>query len=361
MQHKLDFVCKAQNEPTPTNTMVTRLTPSAALGHTGNLQGTYKFFSPATGQKIKRREYTPYPMPDLVIKKVDAFGKSNALLGSFDFADRNSILFEWNKEVDNYPEGILELDNVILYPSLAAKHPGVVLGQDQPLPLIKEELIPQGHAKDATALNANLVPFNVAGVVASLIVHANANKINDNKNNDNSNSSMAVDNIPQQPHHAPIVINGTNDDDKGSDGKPADAPNGNNNHYNDDDKESIVNSLEEGDEDVPAKEHEPDKDGNQGVRRLRCKGRGVMKKNVNYSLLMAARQNTRGEPRWALICDGCVFFLMDKLSNAKPIPEEDREEYTFGVVLVHYSMNAGIKKVQRQGQSRSDQGAHSDA
>jgi hypothetical protein len=52
------------------------------------------FFSLATGQKIKRGECTPYPMLDLVIKKVDAFGKSNALLGSFDFAHRNGILFE---------------------------------------------------------------------------------------------------------------------------------------------------------------------------------------------------------------------------------------------------------------------------
>jgi hypothetical protein len=162
---------------------------------------------------------------------------------------------------------------------------------------------------------------------------------------------MAVDNIPQQPHHAPIVINDTNDDDKGSDGKPADAPNGNNNHYNDDDKESMVNSLEEGDEDVPANKHEPDKDSNQGVRRLRHKGRGVMKKYANYSLLMAARQNTRGEPRWALICDGCIFFLTDKLSNTKPIPEEYREEYTLGVVLVHYSMNAGIKKFKDKGKA----------
>jgi hypothetical protein len=67
-------------------------------------------------------------MPDLVIKKVEAFRKSNALLGCFDFADRNVILFKWNKEVDEYPKGIFELDNVILYPSLAPEHPGVVLG-----------------------------------------------------------------------------------------------------------------------------------------------------------------------------------------------------------------------------------------
>ena len=37
--------CKAHNEPAPTNTMVSRATPAIVLGPTGNLQGTYKFFS----------------------------------------------------------------------------------------------------------------------------------------------------------------------------------------------------------------------------------------------------------------------------------------------------------------------------
>jgi len=86
----------------------------------------------------------PYPMPDLVIKRVKAYGKSTALPGIFDFADRNGILFEWNEEVDKFPEGIVEAEDVVLYPSLAVEHPGVVLGRDQPLPSIEEELVPQG-------------------------------------------------------------------------------------------------------------------------------------------------------------------------------------------------------------------------
>jgi hypothetical protein len=74
--------------------MVTHSTPPIVLGPTGNLQGTYKFFSMVTGQKIKWCVFTSYPMPDLVIKKVEAFGKSNAQPGSFVFVDWNSILFE---------------------------------------------------------------------------------------------------------------------------------------------------------------------------------------------------------------------------------------------------------------------------
>ena len=56
-----------------------------------------------------------------------------------------------------------------------------------------------------------------------------------------------------------------------------------------------------------------------------------------------------GGQRQALICDGCVFFSSDYLSEAKPIPEEDREEFALGVALVHYSMNAGIKKFKAKG------------
>jgi hypothetical protein len=41
-----------------------------------------------------------------------------------------------------------------------------------------------------------------------------------------------------------------------------------------------------------------------------------------------------------------MFFLADNLSNAKPVPEEDREEYALGIALVHYSNGAGIKKLK---------------
>jgi hypothetical protein len=63
-RHKLDFTkhCKSpfgtygkvHDEPVPRNTMVTRSTPAIVLGPTGNLQGTYKFLSLATGKKVKQ-------------------------------------------------------------------------------------------------------------------------------------------------------------------------------------------------------------------------------------------------------------------------------------------------------------------
>jgi hypothetical protein len=137
-RHKLDFVkhckssfgpyCEVHDEPALTNTMVTHSTPAIVLSPSGILQGTDKFLSLATGKKVKQQAFMPYPMPDLVIKKVEAYGKSTNLPGIFDFADRNGILFKWNEKVDKFPEEIVDIEDVVLYPSLAAEHPGVVIG-----------------------------------------------------------------------------------------------------------------------------------------------------------------------------------------------------------------------------------------
>jgi hypothetical protein len=46
-----------------------------------------------------------------------------------------------------------------------------------------------------------------------------------------------------------------------------------------------------------------------------------------------------------------MFFLAEDLSNAKPIPEDNRLEWALGVALVHYSMKAGMKKFQDRGKA----------
>ena len=358
-RHKLDFAkhckspfgtyCEVHDEPAPTNTMVmvTCSTPAIVLGPTGNLQGTYKFLSLVTQKKVKRCAFTPYPMPDLVIRKVEAYGKSTALPGIFDFADRNGILFKWNKEVDEFPEGIIDVEDVVLYPSLAAEHPGVVLGRDQPLPSIKEELVPQGRAEDAAACSAKIQPFNVAGVVAASIVHANADEI-DNYDIDDDDSIIAVEVIPQQPPHAPLIVNDTEDDNNNNDDDDATGSGDDNDNVDVKEDEDYNDSLDKDDNNEPATETDAqegnESDGDQGVQRLRRRGKGTSTKYADYSLLMASRQARRGGQRRALICNGCVFFSSDDLSDTKPIPVEDREKFALGVALVHYSMNAGIKK-----------------
>jgi hypothetical protein len=216
MRHKLDFAkhcwvlfgsyCKTHDEPVPTNTMVTRLTPATVLVPIGNLQGTYNFFSLETGKKIKRCKFTACPMPDLVIKKVEAFSKSSS--GVFGFADRNGILFEWNKEVNKCPEGIVKED-VVLYPSLVAKFPGVTLGQDHPIPTIEEDIIPQGCAKADAARNTNMEQFAIAGVDAPTIIHTDINEIDET--DDDNDGIISVADIPAQANQDPLIVPDTAD------------------------------------------------------------------------------------------------------------------------------------------------------
>jgi hypothetical protein len=214
----------------------------------------------------------------------------------------------------------------------------VVLKGDQPRPSIEEELVPQGQAKDAAARNANLQSFDVAGVDR---VDNYDYKIDDN------NGIIAVADIPQQPQAAPLAVHEIDADDN-----IAESDNNDNDAESDDDDRSNNNDYAEREDDESANSaastNADKSDGNQGVWRSQCKGKGVTKKYANYSLLMAERRARRGGPRWALIRKGCIFFLADNLSNAKPIPKEYREEFALGVALVYYSMNTGIKKLKER-------------
>jgi hypothetical protein len=141
------------------------LTLVIILGPTGNLQGTYTFYNLATGKKIKRRMFMPYPMPNLVIKKIEKFGAGKQ--DSFDFTDCNGALFEWNNEDDALEGEDLVKENIVLYPSITAEFLGVALTHH--ITPIEEEFEPHGHVKDAAARNANFGLVAIAGVDAYVI------------------------------------------------------------------------------------------------------------------------------------------------------------------------------------------------
>jgi hypothetical protein len=64
-------------EVSPSNdVMVSRTVGGISLGPTGNIQGTYIFMSLLTGKLVKARSFTPLPMPDDVVKKVDSMVSS---------------------------------------------------------------------------------------------------------------------------------------------------------------------------------------------------------------------------------------------------------------------------------------------
>ncbi len=65
---------EAHEDPDTTNTMKLQIFPVIYLGPTGNLQGTKKVFNLKKGVTKKPRNVTSYPMPENVIKLVDAWG-----------------------------------------------------------------------------------------------------------------------------------------------------------------------------------------------------------------------------------------------------------------------------------------------
>jgi hypothetical protein len=103
--------CEVHDEPTPTNTMAPRTHAAIALGPTGNLQGSVKFYCITTGLILKRCSFTPMPMPDHVIQRVNAIGKREKQGQTFRFLNRRGEPFEWTDEVpEDDPEfqGLLE-------------------------------------------------------------------------------------------------------------------------------------------------------------------------------------------------------------------------------------------------------------
>ncbi|KAL7537435.1 hypothetical protein ACHAXR_007825 [Thalassiosira sp. AJA248-18] len=90
---------EVHDEPSPSNGMTGRTHEGIAMGPTGNLQGTVKFFCINTGRILKRRDFTPMPMPDRIIKRVDAIGKREKQGREFRFLNRNKEPFSWTDEV----------------------------------------------------------------------------------------------------------------------------------------------------------------------------------------------------------------------------------------------------------------------
>ncbi len=62
-------------DPDITNTMEPRTKWGICLGPTGNMQGSYKFMSLSTGNKIIRHKFTKMPMTESVMKQIDKWAK----------------------------------------------------------------------------------------------------------------------------------------------------------------------------------------------------------------------------------------------------------------------------------------------
>ena len=87
--------CKVHDELVPSNSMTPRTHAAIALGPTGNMQGSVKFYCLTTGGVLKRRSFTPLAMPDRVIKRVNTIGLREQQDRNFWFLNRRKKPYEW--------------------------------------------------------------------------------------------------------------------------------------------------------------------------------------------------------------------------------------------------------------------------
>jgi hypothetical protein len=155
--HKLDFAkhcrlpfkmyCEVHNEPTPKNSMVTCSTPAIVLGPTGNLRGTYKFFSLVMGKKVKRRTFTPYPMLDLVIRKVKVYGKLTALPGSLTLPTEMASFLNGMRRSTGFPRGSSKLKTLSSTLPLPRNIQGWCSGKTNPSRQSRRSMFPRDMPK----------------------------------------------------------------------------------------------------------------------------------------------------------------------------------------------------------------------
>jgi hypothetical protein len=91
--------CEVHDEPVPTSTMVWQMHKGIALGPTGNLQRSVKFYCIITGRVLKRCSFTQMPMPDCMIKRVNAIGAQEGQGREFRFLNQRHEPYEWTDEV----------------------------------------------------------------------------------------------------------------------------------------------------------------------------------------------------------------------------------------------------------------------
>ncbi len=159
------------------------------MGPMANLQGTVKFFCLTTGRILKRRLFTPYPMLDRVIKRVNAIGLCEKQGHTFWFLNRRREPYEW---MDTIPEddpkfqGLLEDKEEAAYPDISADLPGVELeSKEVDYAAVTDKPIPDFEQLAATVLNnAGIDPQDrlcaaraAAGRTGPTLVEAKDNEI----------------------------------------------------------------------------------------------------------------------------------------------------------------------------------------
>ena len=149
--------CEVHDEPSPSNTMAPRTHAAIALGPTGNMQGSVKFYCLTTGRVLRRRSFTPLAMPDRVIQRVNTIGQRERQGRTFRFLNRKREPYEWTDTVpEDDPEFQGLLEEPAPYPDVSAELPGVLLEDetaDMDLQVVTDDPEPDFAELAAAALD----------------------------------------------------------------------------------------------------------------------------------------------------------------------------------------------------------------
>jgi hypothetical protein len=153
----LGTYCEVHDKPSPSNTMTPQMHKGIAMSPTGNLQGTVKFFCLTTGCILKQRSFTPYPMPDRVIKRVNVIGLREKQGRTFWFLNRRQEPYNWTDTVpedDPKFQGLLKDEEEAAYPNISTEFPGVELkSKEVDYAAVTDEPVPNFEQLAATVLD----------------------------------------------------------------------------------------------------------------------------------------------------------------------------------------------------------------
>jgi hypothetical protein len=121
--------CEVHVNPDITNMMEPRTRWGICLGPTGNMQGSYKFLSLSTRNKVTQRKFTEMPMTDGVIRMVDSLGKKERCKSGLSFKNMKGDEYTFDNE-DEY-EMIAEARIPVPFPDIAAEAPRILTDQEK--------------------------------------------------------------------------------------------------------------------------------------------------------------------------------------------------------------------------------------
>ena len=178
-----DYI-EATTDKEVTNDMKGRTHACISLGPSGNWQGSQVCFDLETGKVVLRRVIKTLPMPESVIRVINAWGKSqkNAdFKDKFEFWDRMQRKYDWENADLDIGDGKLESEHVSKFTDIPAEIPGVRMeAHEQPdVGAIQAPPIPtKSYLAAAARANAGLAPLTgvsqTTGVLPTKVVDLTA-------------------------------------------------------------------------------------------------------------------------------------------------------------------------------------------